>query len=769
DLTQWYNVFNAELELDIVQDTHGPLDLMSAFIRVEARFDCVYSRGCGMIRSADIYGNRARGLPRRLNNGDEYENVGAIPLGNEGPYADPNRNLFAIQQVPGFAGIYEGTPEGLGPVNRRIQLRCQSPVGAGSTAYCPEQGITNPVSGNEQGSYQGGRLPARFWDANRNLRIADKDGNPADDGTLGAPYLIAMENFKDFQFTAISAPPGGTNNGHPLSLTGPWRPENYVEPNGSLSNLPNPLDSSRVTPQSLASGFGAKPMTAIPVYRENDPYRYQIYIYQDSDPAAPARPGYPVDARWQRINPGTGKFSDLRAWGDRSGRGSEARGNFMPTAALRKGMDEGKFDSYPFNFSQLERAFNRGASQQDEGELKEAYLDSEMFDYRLWLRVGKQVIVWGKTELFRTTDQFNPQDYAMSTLPSLEESRIGLWSARGVWSFYDVGPLTDVRLELALNFDEYESADLGTCGEPYAVNLICQLTLGAWAHGALGIGVVGVEQPPDPWSDASGLEYGARLEWRWDRFSFAITDFYGYDDFPHVARLSTYGRNVDWRSGRPRVLMPDVAYMADDSHGCATPGYEDAALGTVTQGVMQAGVAQSDYDFGAFPDALGAGVGYGSTEGYVREGCLTPGATNREFRVLEAYNSEGEVEYHAVPYRVPWMPVNRTLYANTNSKYNRTGKFMNDTAYSDPTDPRREYSIASTVPGETPVMGDWREGPQSHLCADLPADYPGCRPGERGRRVFDPVKTFQSGGATCHAWDEDNPGTPCPYAGHPNP
>ena len=116
---------------------------------------------------------------------------------------------------------------------------------------------------------------------------------------------------------------------------------------------------------------------------------------------------------------------------------------------LREGLEAGTFRHFDFNISEQDRAFNRGSSQNDEGELKEVYLDIEMFDSRLWMRVGKQTIVWGKTELFRTTDQFNPQDFALANLPSLEESRIPLWAWRGVWSFYEVGPLSDVRAELA--------------------------------------------------------------------------------------------------------------------------------------------------------------------------------------------------------------------------------------------------------------------------------------------------------------------------------
>ena len=92
------------------------------------------------------------------------------------------------------------------------------------------------------------------------------------------------------------------------------------------------------------------------------------------------------------------------------------------------------FDDPQFNFSEIDRSFNHGASQSDTYELKEAYLDMEFLDSRLWIRAGIQNIVWGKTELFRTTDQFNPQDLALASLPALEESRIALLSWRAVYS-----------------------------------------------------------------------------------------------------------------------------------------------------------------------------------------------------------------------------------------------------------------------------------------------------------------------------------------------
>jgi hypothetical protein len=236
---------------------------------------------------------------------------------------------------------------------------------------------------------------------------------------------------------------------------------------------------------------------------------------------------------------------------------------YVPSARLREQLDD--FDSFDQNFRQTELEWNHGASQ-DEWELKEAYVDVDLFESRLWLRIGKQAIVWGKTELFRNQDQFNPVDVGLASLPSLEDSRIALWSARAVWSFYDVGPLADVRLELAANFDDFEPTDLGRCGEPYTPWLVCLKSTALWGHGLSGFGIAGEDKPPDPWDSSKGIEFGARLEFRWGPFSFAITDFYGYDDFASAELFNSYSRNVDPVTGRPldtfgRPLDPDTALV----------------------------------------------------------------------------------------------------------------------------------------------------------------------------------------------------------------
>jgi hypothetical protein len=129
-----------------------------------------------------------------------------------------------------------------------------------------------------------------------------------------------------------------------------------------------------------------------------------------------------------------------------------------------------------------------------------------------------------------------------------------------------------VRLELAMNFDQYQPIDPGVCGEPYAPLIVCSLNVGLMAHGYLGLGLAGADFPEDPWNDTEGIEVGARLEFRWDRFSFAITDFYGFQDTPYVDTLFLYSRNVDPVSGRPRHTMTEGRCRSKDDSACLDPG-----------------------------------------------------------------------------------------------------------------------------------------------------------------------------------------------------
>jgi hypothetical protein len=679
DVVQWYNVFNLEIEADFIQDTWGPIDLLSAYVRAEVRYDCVYSRGCGMFRSVNAYGDRSKSLPRRLHGMDEMRVAGEFVIENEGPFAGGDRDPLPLSELAGFTRIADTDGQELLDRNGD-QVLDQYEATVDMTLDFSEDGI-------------------RPWDYTF--------GDLLDDRFAMKPSI------------------GGSNGGYPIQFMGPWLPKNFFDTRAVMADRVNPFDSSRVNPvvfnpfpfqeyalwdsddpsqpnpdrpmhdplwgqgrqsaegQDVVAcrwlwsadacaqaqlpddpelnpdrsplsfppyllnddatqsnlwggagcffgsarkgchggpGEGANPFRPIPIYAEDrsaagaewnhgdarfntGPYDpegvtipYKLTDYGEArleefllDPAGPRG-----EAIWQALgrmegvvvvdeqkmrtrissditkgdyqvnvadnygyqvdkNPATATDTWLGVKGEGAQNAWDARGLFLPSPPLVKWMQSGDFDTFEFNFRQAERAWNRGASQQDTKELKEAYLDAEFLDSRLWIRAGLQQIVWGKTELFRTTDQFNPVDLALASLPSLEEARIGQWAVRAVYSLYEVGPLEDVRVELAFNMDDYEPNDLGACGEAFTPNLVCSLTMGGYAHGFTGLGVAGVDRPPSPWESLEGWEIGGRIEFRWDRFSFAISDFYGYDDFPYVERISTYQRNVDPYTGLPLV------------------------------------------------------------------------------------------------------------------------------------------------------------------------------------------------------------------------
>jgi hypothetical protein len=513
DLTQWYNVLDLEVEAELAPDGWGPFDLISSFSRVEVRYDCVWTHACTLFDSANAYGHRSLfgKDPRRLLDGHRDGFTGTIITGDRRRYSDVS---FFDPFSPDPQTNILGGPAGSFKVIRVWQQAAFTRQFATSpgddqvfdppgSPLCPLPLVPSALCGRElQGDVS--EIPTFVDDPGLNVMRRTLDC------FYGAQRTRGPTNGQDRRDLL-------------LSIDGC-----RVRPIAYLRDIPNPFNPNdfnpwlpdRVTdPRSPLFGTVIRDSSGNPVLLPGST-------------ALPFRP-----------------FPTLTY--DAPGQAGVAQGIFYPTSELSRLLRKDKLSNVR-DFTEEELAWNRGASQEQTKELKELYLDLELLEGRLWLRAGKQNIVWGKTELFRTTDQFNPQDLALASLPSLEESRIALWALRGVYSLYDVGPLEDVRLELAMNYDEFQPVDLGVCGEPYTLDVVCGGYFGLQVHGILGLGVAGFVQPPDPWDSSSGIEVGGRVEWRWDRFSFALSDFWGYDDIPSVEQISRYSRNVDPQTGRPR-------------------------------------------------------------------------------------------------------------------------------------------------------------------------------------------------------------------------
>jgi len=368
----------------------------------------------------------------------------------------------------------------------------------------------NPFNGNSSGP---GRAPGLCYSPGCSNKLAPFQSIPGievlSQNASFAQTFAPFQNdgFMIHQLSVSQTTSNGDSSGID-TIFGLWRPKDNVQNNAALSNVPN-----QTTP-------------------------------------LPFRPQVPT----------------------LGGVGAGAGGLYVPSPALRQLYLEGTpINYFDQNFSQNSLAWNVGASQSTWRQLQQAYVDLSALEGRLTLRLGRQAIIWGKTELFRNTDQINPSDFAVATLPTLDESRISVWAARAIYSFYDVGPLQDVRAELVWILNRFMPNDLGRCGEPFSPLPVCSLQSQLFLHGALGAGIAGETRPPNWWNSLEGNQLGARIEFRWDRFSFAITDYYHYDPGFDPTIIQSYTRKVDPFTGRP------LANSAPANASCRT-GTESTCL-----------------------------------------------------------------------------------------------------------------------------------------------------------------------------------------------
>jgi hypothetical protein len=534
DMYGWLHVLNLETEVEIAPDGWGPFDMVAAFARVEVKYDCVWNHACGTLPSVDAFGNMPKNLPHRVQTGQRTGLAGS-------QIASLDRRPFWFAQREYLnGGLFYGMDAG---------QRDSESFLFGSTVgqlYGASAG-PDTVLGNVR-DVRNERGPNAFL----------YDGNWTDP-TTGLP---GDDDAGNYVFNRTSH-----------CRTGNWKQKHANRVGYSNRELIWGIDDCQIEPTAftrfVANPFRDESFGTDPTFGgDRNPV-----LLADVDVLAP---GYvPLDPNGNGIPDAT--QLPLRPGAERGindkAKKWESQGLFVPNLRTRRELRRDSFDDFDQNFSLNELQWNRGASQETWKELRELYLEFEAFESQLWVRAGKQTIVWGKTELFRNQDQWNPVDIAIGPLASLEESRIALWAVRGIWSFYEVGPLEDVRLELVGLYDEFEPTDIGRCGEPFVPRLACNKSYGLWVHGENGTGVAGEMRPDDPWNDAEGIEVGARVEFRYDRFSFAITDYWGFTDTPYVSVLFNYDRNVDPVSGRPRHTNTTDPCRDGTEPACLVPGH----------------------------------------------------------------------------------------------------------------------------------------------------------------------------------------------------
>lgn len=105
--------------------------------------------------------------------------------------------------------------------------------------------------------------------------------------------------------------------------------------------------------------------------------------------------------------------------------------------------------------------------------IREAYVKKNISldnGNNLFLKLGKQQVVWGRTDLFRVLDVINPVDYSRNNIyDELQDIRIPMWIAQAEYRMGPSESMQDRNLQIVWNVDKFRPNNLGQCGSPNAI------------------------------------------------------------------------------------------------------------------------------------------------------------------------------------------------------------------------------------------------------------------------------------------------------------
>ena len=87
-----------------------------------------------------------------------------------------------------------------------------------------------------------------------------------------------------------------------------------------------------------------------------------------------------------------------------------------------------------------------------------------------FLKIGRQQVVWGRTDLFRVLDVINPVDYSRNNIyDELQDIRIPMFIAQAEYRMGASENMQDRNLSVVWNFDRFRPNNLGQGGTPNSI------------------------------------------------------------------------------------------------------------------------------------------------------------------------------------------------------------------------------------------------------------------------------------------------------------
>ena len=179
--------------------------------------------------------------------------------------------------------------------------------------------------------------------------------------------------------------------------------------------------------------------------------------------------------------------------------------------------------------------------------IREAYIDATVdFDSgsQLGIKLGKQQIIWGRTDLFRVLDVINPVDYSSNNIfDELEDIRIPQWMLETEYRMGPTGVFDDLNFSAVWNFDKFRPHNLGQGGTPNQIlgagaffrgmnncwENGCTVANFAFGHTTVDFQphTIGIREVHLPSQSLDNSQYGFKIEGVYKEIGFSL-NYYKY-------------------------------------------------------------------------------------------------------------------------------------------------------------------------------------------------------------------------------------------------
>jgi len=229
--------------------------------------------------------------------------------------------------------------------------------------------------------------------------------------------------------------------------------------------------------------------------------------------------------------------------------------------------------------------------------IRELYVDFDNDlpngDILSW-RLGKQQVIWGRTDLFRVLDVINPVDYSRNNIyDELEDIRIPMWIAKADWRMGAGEVFDDLNMSFVWNFDKFRPHNLGQCGQPNSIldaGCFFRGMNNLWENGGtvanfaggniatdFGPGQIGIRKAHMPSWSLSNSQFGIKLEGVYGDFGFSLNALTYRSQLPSLrggipAQNAFTGETAVW----PSLIAFDIHFPRVNLIGGSMDYYSQA-------------------------------------------------------------------------------------------------------------------------------------------------------------------------------------------------